>query len=56
MGLKFLIKFAQMDSKRPGLTEEPCYQALLKFFTEEGRKLNMGKLFKEDSERFNKFR
>lgn len=36
--------------------KDKSYQALLQYFQEEGNKLNMPKMFLEDSERFNKFR
>lgn len=35
--------------------KDKSYQALLQYFQEEGNKLNMPKMFLEDSERFNKF-
>lgn len=37
------------------LTEEPSYKALLSYFDEVGKKLNMSKLFKDDHHRFDKF-
>lgn len=38
------------------LTEESTYKALLEYFRNAGKKISMPALFKEDPDRFKKFR
>lgn len=38
------------------LTDEPAYKALQQFYSSNGAKLNILQMFKEDPERFKKYR
>nr|ACO13160.1 Glucose-6-phosphate isomerase [Lepeophtheirus salmonis] len=44
-----------MDGKGP-LREDSAFKALQNYFDSNGNNLNIASLFKEDSERFNKYR
>ena len=37
------------------LTDDPAWQALKKYYDENGKKINMLELFKSDPDRFKKF-
>ena len=42
--------------QRPLLTEEPAWKALQEYYDQNGSKINMAQMFKEDSSRFQKYR
>ena len=42
--------------QRPLLTEEPAWKALQEYYDQNGSKINMAQMFKEDGSRFQKYR
>ena len=44
------------DLSRPQLTTEPSFRALKDYHEKNGTKLNIRQMFKDDQERFQKFR
>lgn len=42
--------------QRPLLTAEPAWKALQQYYDQNGSKINMAQMFKEDGNRFQKYR
>ena len=45
-----------MEGKAAHLTDEPAYKNLQQYYDSNGSKLNILQMFKEDAERFKKYR